>query len=151
MFFPLLNRHTHTHKHKTLRNQAGNQPTIHTLKRKTKQRNPWGSFCAGQGPWPWGLLWSVWLIDPLPLHWRKWAFLLDQLSVANSFLARSGTLCPLPFFPSGTLSGLNLCRSCPWHSFWVHVCFSLAIPNTCDFLGIVHNFWLCNLSASSSA
>lgn len=36
----------------------------------------------------------------------------QKLSVANSFLIRSGTSCPLPELSAGIVSGLNLCRYC---------------------------------------
>lgn len=35
----------------------------------------------------------------------------QKLSLANSFLIRSGTSCPLPELSAGIVSGLNLCRS----------------------------------------
>lgn len=42
----------------------------------------------------------------------------QSVSITISFLVKGGILCPIPLLSAGTLSGLNVCRSCVCcHSF----------------------------------
>ena len=86
------------------------------IKRKTKRKFKvhknmesilFWPIIPGHGPCP-----AVWVILPVTLCWRKLISSSQQVSIANSFLDRGGTLCPVSLFSARILSGLNLCRSC---------------------------------------
>ena len=51
---------------------------------------------------------GVWLIYLEILHQRKLTILSQQVSIANSFLVKGRTFCPLLLLHAGLLSGLNL-------------------------------------------
>ena len=53
-----------------------------------------------------------------------------HVSVANSFLVRSGTLCPLPPLHAGILLGLNLWRPCA------------CCPSLCESICVAVLLWL---------
>lgn len=62
---------------------------------------------------------GVWLTHTGILHWRERFSFCKQLSFANHFLARGGTLCLIPLLLPGILSRVSLCKFCACcHSFY---------------------------------
>lgn len=64
-----------------------------------------------------------WLIDPVSLHQRELAFPSPKLPIANSFLARGGTLCLLPLFHVEIFFWLECLYFTGWGSVHGFLCF----------------------------
>lgn len=96
---------------------------IHTTTTTTSRGVKLSNLC-----WP-----TIWLIYSVLLHWGKrkpsWFFPLHQVSLANGFLTRGATLCPLPLLCARILSVLILVRS------------SVCCYNICEFI-CASAFWV---------
>lgn len=69
-------------------------------------------FMLAKYSWVWALPWSLVEIYPVT-HLEKTKFSLCQwVSLQIASWLGGGTLCPLPIFYTGILSGVNLCWSC---------------------------------------
>lgn len=62
----------------------------------------WSVFCIGQIPL--GMM-----INLMTLHWRKWIFLFQHLSIPSRFLTRHRTWCLFSLLSVRILSCLSLC------------------------------------------
>lgn len=90
--------------------------------------------------WP-----AVLLIYTLLLHWKGWFFLPKYLSIANTFLARYGSLCPLLILHARVLSGLRSCAF--FHMLREFLCgFTLCCMENVVSLKWSNNPWQANLS-----
>lgn len=81
---------------------------------------------------------------------EKWIFFYQQ--VLDSFLVRSGILCPLPLLSARTPPSLNLCRPCACgHSLCEFTWASVLLCLEDSFLGIIHHLclWLWLLQSFS--
>lgn len=93
--------------------------TLHTKTRQAYTQKTWSPLCE------FGACCGVWLIYPLSLHWWNWFFLSQQVSIADCFLVRGRTWCPL-LLSAQILCSWNMYRSfvcC--HGLWVHMYISL--------------------------
>lgn len=75
------------------------------IKQKVHKKTCVSQLLLGTGP----SLKSSWDTQWHSIRENTW--LWQRVSITESFLCGSGTLCPLPLLSSGILSGLNLCRS----------------------------------------
>lgn len=102
--------------------------------KRSSQKYHWVCFVLTN---TWGLSWSV--IDITQWHSTgEYLFSLCQsVSITNSFLVKGEILCPIRLLSAGTLSDLNMCRSCMYcHSSWVHICISPVVFGRYCFLGV---------------
>lgn len=75
--------------------------------------------------WAWGPAW-VQSIYSVTLYWRNQIFPFLVGITCKQLHSWGGTVSPSPLLRAGTLSGLNLCRSCGCcHSLYELVCVSV--------------------------